>query len=925
MVAELLFYQLGKVLTYSEFRFVSDHAAFFINEEIGDSLPTYTQRHWGKADRQDPQRIHLLEHHLADVSACFEALLKQPAIRNRLARAGGRDDLDGTAAARLCVLAALHDVGKVNAGFQTRIWRDEDLPPGRKRPPRAGHVIDLAPVLAWKDEETADWFLDALGATGIMEWDDDDGSTASGLLIAALSHHGSPLNLSSGRAANPAAWRPFGNLDPRQCVGRIVRLVRDWYPAAYAPAGTSLPSAPAFQHMFLGLCTLADWLGSDERFFEFCDRPRDDYIVLARERAGEAVSAIGLDLEGQRKAVGELPGFGALFAIDGAPNAMQRRAAELPLDEPLVIIESETGSGKTEAALWRFARMCEAGLVDGLYFALPTRSAASQIHKRVTDFVRSMFPAGRIPEPVLAVPGYLRAGAAAGRHLPHYEVRWDDQYGADDPVVKRRWAAESAKRYLAAQIAVGTVDQAMMAALQVRHAHMRAACLARNLLVVDEVHASDQYMRVVLEGLLDAHAGAGGYACLMSATLGSVARQRFAARGRLGGGDGISLQEALEVGYPAITRRGAEGERAVAVGESGRSKAVRVETLPAMEAFAAAADRGLEAARAGAKVLIVRNTVGFAVRTQQALEERAAPGERQLLFGVDGVLTLHHGRFAADDRRRLDAAVEAQIGKERGRGGRVIVGTQTLEQSLDIDADLLITDLCPMDVLLQRIGRLHRHDRAGRPEGYRDPVCVVLMPAGADLSPLLTQRKDTNGLGPNGFVYEDLRILEATARLVVEHADGGRPWIIPGMNRALVEGSTHPEALEGITEKMGPGWREHAIKMEGAYIGDALTARQVIIRRDRSFYEENRDVVFPDVEARIRTRLGDEGVEIVLEPAAPSPFGRGGAITHIAIPGHMAGGLNGEEPASWRAGEGGFEFTVEDRRFRYDRLGLGRL
>ncbi len=524
------------------------------------------------------------------MAACFEVLLKQPTIRKRLARAGGLSDLDETTAARLCVLVALHDIGKVNVGFQAQIWRTEDLPPRRKRPPRAGHVTDLVPVLEWKDEETADWFLDALCATGIMEWDSDDGSTVSGLLIAAFSHHGTPLNRFANRAANPAAWRPFGDLNPRQCVGHIVQRVRDWFPAAYAPAGAPLPSAPGFQHMFLGLCTLADWLGSDERFFEFCDQARDDYIVTARERAHRAVSAIGLDLEAQRNALPELPGFGALFDIDGRPSAMQKRAADLPLDEPLIIIESETGSGKTEAALWRFARMYAAGLVDGLYFGLPTRSAASQIHKRVTDFVRSMFPADDIPEPVLAVPGYLRAGGVEGKHLPNYEVWWDDRYSAADPVIKRRWAAESAKRYLAAQIAVGTVDQAMMAALQVRHAHMRAACLARNLLVVDEAHASDQYMRVVLEGLLDAHIGAGGHACLMSATLGSAARQRFSAPGRLAGGGGISLHEALEVSYPAITTRGAEGEKVVAVGESGRSKAVRVETLPAMEAFVAAAD-----------------------------------------------------------------------------------------------------------------------------------------------------------------------------------------------------------------------------------------------------------------------------------------------------------------------------------------------
>ena len=179
-----------------------------------DILPVYTRHHWGKSDRQDHQRIHLLEHHLADVAACFESLLKQPTIRKRLARAGGLSDLDETTAARLCVLVALHDIGKVNIGFQTQIWRAEDLPPNRRRPPRMGHVSDLVPILEDKDEETADWFFDALGALEIMGWDNDDGVTASGLLIAALSHHGSPLNRSDGRAANPAAWRKFGGLQP---------------------------------------------------------------------------------------------------------------------------------------------------------------------------------------------------------------------------------------------------------------------------------------------------------------------------------------------------------------------------------------------------------------------------------------------------------------------------------------------------------------------------------------------------------------------------------------------------------------------------------------------------------------------------------------------------------------------------------------
>ena len=129
-------------------------------------------------------------------------------------------------------------------------------------------------------------------------------------------------------------------------------------------------------------------------------------------------------------------------------------------------------------------------------------------------------------------------------------------------------------------------------------------------------------------------------------------------------------------------------------------------------------------------------------------------------------------------------------------GGMVVVGTQTLEQSLDIDADLLITDLCPVDVLLQRIGRLHRHIRDDRPDGYRDPMCVVLMPEAEDLTLFLRGGPDRNGLGPHGYVYEDLRVLESTRRLVRDSPT----WEIPKMNRELVEAghsSRPPEADRG--------------------------------------------------------------------------------------------------------------------------------
>ena len=130
------------------------------------SPPAYTRRFWAKAQpygRQGPERIHLLEHHLADVGACLERLLMQPTIGRRLASTGGMDTLDDATAARLAVFAALHDIGKVNIGFQTRIWTDGDLPGGRRRQPRAGHTADLTPVLDRRDWRTAEWFLPNLG------------------------------------------------------------------------------------------------------------------------------------------------------------------------------------------------------------------------------------------------------------------------------------------------------------------------------------------------------------------------------------------------------------------------------------------------------------------------------------------------------------------------------------------------------------------------------------------------------------------------------------------------------------------------------------------------------------------------------------------------------------------------------------------
>ena len=884
------------------------------------TTPAYTRYHWAKSDRANPDRIHLLEHHLADVGACFESLLRQPTIGQRLACAGGLEELHPTMAARLCVFAALHDIGKVNMGFQTLIWREADIPPGQRRPVKAGHIQGMVPVLNENgDTETAKWFCSVLKFDELLGWDDSSGSAAA-LFVAALSHHGSPLNLSENISSNSRAWRSFASLDPRECVERIGKLVRQWFDDAFAPDAQPLPSAPEFQHHFLGLCTLADWIGSNEAWFPYIDRPDDNYMDRARRQAEKAVKDIGLDIGKQRRVFAAMPlrrNFSDLFDHP-EPNAIQRQTAlETPLTEPLVIIESETGSGKTEAALWRFAWMYEAQLVDGLYFALPTRSAANQIHERVERFVNKLFPEGLRPDVILAVPGYNPEDyAPEAVALPKYDEQaaHRHEHGEEKP-----WASESSKRYLAAQIAVGTVDQAMLGALQVRHAHLRSSCLARNLLVVDEVHASDTYMTEIIRALLAAHTGAGGYALLMSATLGSTAQEKWLRPGqRRADGQGPSLEKAKARPYPAVSI--ASNPEPISAGDNDQAKTVTIVPTPAMSDFAQTAHFALAAARQGAKVLVMRNTVDYAVRTQQAVEASATDADWPLLFTANGCHTLHHGRFARSDRRLLDGLVEERLGKEREPGGCIVVGTQTLEQSLDIDADLLITDLCPVDVLLQRIGRLHRHVREDRPAGCTGARCVVLTP-GDDLTPYLTRKTDCNGLGPNGYVYRSLHVLEATRRLVHEYP----VWRIPEMNRELVERATHPEALDEITRELGDEWKSHAINNAGGYIADRQQAHGNALKFDKSFLEDNRAILFPSrAEENIRTRLGDDRVEITFGPQPSSPFDPARTIERLDLPLRWLQGAEVPERVSPTAVEPGFEFSVGIERFRYDRLGLGR-
>ena len=880
---------------------------------------------WGKLKRDDQGlKIHSLIDHMTDVAAVMNLLIRLPAVSHALRKAAGRN-LSETDCARLAVLTFLHDIGKANTGFQGRYWSDgQQRPPGWQAP--CGHgpegwglFVDAQSAWPWR-------LLEGLPIEAMNGW----GDAWLNLLHASISHHGRPV---SGKGS-PALWRPVEHAgqifyDPAVTVAEMGQAIQMQYPAAFSLDTPGLPLAPEFSHLFAGLVQLADWLGSDTRpgFFAYT-QPGEIRAETAPGFARNALISIGLDMGAlSTRPRATHADFSRAFGV-AAPRPMQAAMADDALG-PVVVLEAETGSGKTEAALWRFLHLWRAGKVDALYFALPTRVAATQLYERVQEFVKRTWQDAP-PVVVRALPGYTAVNGHSYEALPGFQVLWHDK--PQDYEADRRWAAESPKRYLAAPIAVGTVDQALLGTLQIKHAHLRQAMLARSLLVIDEVHASDAYMTRLTENLLCAHVACGGQALLLSATLGAVARTRYLSVCAHGGipQDPPTLAAAQTLAYPAISHVGQGGPRLCKVEGSALQKVVHWQTLDCMDAPERIASLAMTAAAQGARVLVVRNTVPAAIATLQAVEILSAAQGVDCLFKVNGVSTLHHSRFSRQDRPLLDAQVQRQLGKLRvrrpGNAGLIVVGTQTLEQSLDIDADLLITDLCPMDVLLQRLGRLHRHVRDQRPEGYERAQAWVLTPVGRDLTPLL--QRSRHGLGPirsngsMGGVYLDLRSLEATRRLV----DDMPARCIPADNRVLVECATHPQALDAIAREMGDAWIRFGNECDGL----RNATRTIANLHALDFRCDFGDQLFPDDEGVIGSRLG--AMDRLITFPAPCPGGPLGqpveqlALRFHQIPPGVGVDALPDEVQPLDGGDGpGFTFHLGVAAYRYSRFGIERL
>src|SRR5690606_7547835 len=357
---------------------------------------------WGKfapPDRGGPA-WHPLVDHSTDVACVLEALLAQPTIRRRLARVGGLADLDTVQVARLCYLAFLHDLGKCCRGFRAKA---AERPVGT-----CGHIAALKPLFG---SDLTERLCDLLDVPTLQDW---CGDGLESLLAAVVAHHGKPVPLSFNAAEDRAlyaAWLAQNGDDPFAHLNHLLDTGRQQFPVAFAE-GSPLPVAPAFQHLFAGLLMLADWLGSGStlEMFPFSEADDGPRATFARRRAGEVLGRMGLQVEPLRaQLAGNLPSFETQFRF--LPRPAQAAIDSLPVPEAggVTLLEGETRSGKTEAALRWATRLFAAGQVDVLFFAVPLRSAAVQLHCRLQRWLKTTFPEANA-EVLLAVPGYFRMG-----------------------------------------------------------------------------------------------------------------------------------------------------------------------------------------------------------------------------------------------------------------------------------------------------------------------------------------------------------------------------------------------------------------------------------------------------------------------------------------------------------------------------------
>lgn len=732
-----------------------------------ENIPKYFHL-WAKTDRLGgTEKIHPLLYHMLDVGECALALWNRALSEQTKQMFSRALNLDVESTGRLLAFwTALHDLGKAAPGFQRKYSKcimgleKEGFDRLRETSP---YPAPHATISTWALKENL------FGQeTGLTPRD------AKLIAFALGGHHGAWPT--SDRIQVPALQKSDRGDGVWDNVRRelLLTLKEIYQPVDAVNLPANQDDVNAFLTLFSGLVSVADWLGSMAENFPFIEDylPAMQYVhEYARKQADDALERLGW-LGWQ--ADGSVLTFAAMFP-DIQINAIQQKTVdsaarcELPA---LVILEAPTGIGKTEAALFLADTWLQTQKGKGIYIAMPTQATSNQMFERATDFLVNRYP-------FQAINAHLVHGAALlkDEEIPQLQGIAEDDKPAENTVKAETWFLPR-KRTLLAPFGIGTVDQALMSVLQTNHFFVRMFGLGQKVVIFDEVHAYDTYMSTLFQRLLRWLRSIGTSVILLSATLPEKTRQELV--GAWLGNEEVTLPPAT---YPRLTIVGSDKPNVVEL-PSPETRTLQLAWVdPAPEQIAA---HLAEKLRDGGCAAVICNRVKRAQEVYEVLKASDIVASENLV--------LFHARFPFAWRKEIEDRVLSQFGKTGNRPQKaIVVATQVIEQSLDLDFDYMLTDLAPIDLLLQRAGRLHRHrqNNQNRPQAIKNPCLVI------------TRSLENDGLPDFG---SDARIYNKSTLLCTWQILRGREELsLPGETSGLIE-AVYGEMLD--VSELDPAFRQ---------------------------------------------------------------------------------------------------------------------
>lgn len=732
---------------------------------------------WAKTTPEGKPGISVYDHMVNVGSVARYVAEMSPGLLQRL----------GLRSVEVGALAALHDLGKISPGFQRKCeaWLEEN---GLTKIACNGcWDTNMEPDHGKVSQSAVQDFLIAQGITRNLA-----------MYLAAVlgAHHGRIKLYPNPRGIKPPIIKQVtdGNSgidwdnERQECARQL------WLHFS----GESSPIALDYESPALwwlaGLTSVADWIGSDERFFP---SEKDENSIKKETSALQELDAIGFR---QIEFIPDLS-FHDLFHDEGkpdvqwVPNEMQAKTLAAVTDPGVYIIEASMGTGKTEAALWAAYQLLISGKATGVYFALPTQATSNRMHIRMNEFVRRIsrtYTASRLIHgnswlmdqtagllPVATTPGSVN----------------------DDARIGRDWFA-SAKRSLLSPFGVGTVDQALLGVVAAKHFFVRHFALAGKVVIIDEVHSYDVYTGRLIDKLVETLGGLGCTVIVLSATLTGKRRRQIVACSD-------DMTDDDEQPYPLITGQ-IEGEPLEPVtAKPPDSRTIKVDFL----SVADATEEAISLARKGGAVLWICNTVGASQKQYLRFMEEA---QKEFPIG------LLHSRFPFWQREKLETEWMERFCKDgTTRCGSILVSTQVVEQSVDLDADLMITELAPTDMLLQRLGRLWRHTRQNRPTD-NPRICIIDEEASLEGLRRMEPKAIIKTLGNKAKVYAPFVLLRSLE--VWKAQEQG--VTIPSQIRNLIE-STYEDR-----EQEPDSWQE----LWGEWFGTD-SAKDLIASRNSNIWQ----------------------------------------------------------------------------------------